>query len=97
MQWGRIQCQIAAAAVTGVVLDSGADNRAAPVAQALLAAWHPQLPEAPSPQQDAFSDGSQQDACLAGAQQLAAWPSALSRSSPEADEATGFATTTLST
>ena len=92
-----MRCQIAAAAVTGVVLDSGADNRAAPVAQALLAVWHPQLPEAPSPQQQAFSDGSQHEACLAGAQQLEAWPSAFSRSSSEADDATEFATTTLST
>jgi hypothetical protein len=33
--------------------------------------WQPQLAEAASPQHDAFSEGSQQLACLVGEQQLA--------------------------
>src|SRR5829696_1215830 len=37
---------------------------------AAFAYWHPQLAESPSPQQDAFSDGSQHAACSAGGQQL---------------------------
>ncbi len=47
--------------------------------------WQPQLPDAASPQQDAFSDGSQHAACLTGEQQLAAWSSTFSRSSDDAE------------
>src|SRR5215213_6773315 len=46
---------------------------------AVFAYWHPQLSETPSPQQDAFSDGSQHAACGAGGQQLTV---AASRSLP---------------
>src|SRR5215218_272048 len=46
---------------------------------AAFAYWHPQLAEFPSPQQEAFSDGSQHATCSAGGQQLAV---AASRSLP---------------